>query len=198
MSQPEKDELGRRVAVLFATFQVCFVNQFDWDFPATDERKLKTAKAAWLRIDLARVPSPVFEHAVKQIGIRFKRIPSLKDFLDLCVPTPEMFGLPSMEAALREATRNAHPAMLDDAPWSHQAVYHAAAESGFSNLRSLSFDAVRKLFERNYTIAIRAVMEGAELRRMPLALPSKVEPRSTPGVGRAALAALRAARGARP
>ncbi|NBA95528.1 Replication protein P [Pseudomonas sp. R5(2019)] len=173
------------------------MNQFDWDFPAADEGKLKMAKKAWLRIDLARVPVAVFEHAVKLIGIRFKRIPSLKDFLDLCVPTPEMFGLPSLDAALQEATRNAHPAMLDGAQWSHQAVYHAAAESGFGNLRSLPADAVRKLFDRNYTMAIRAVMEGAELRRMPKALPSSVPSHSTPEVGRSALAALRAARGSK-
>lgn len=197
MSQPETDELKRRVAVLFATFQVCFANQFDWDFPATEQgiAKLKMVKGAWLRIDLGRVPGAVFEYAVGKVGTSFKRIPTLKDFLDLCSPSPEAFGLPSLDLALREATRNAHPSMAATGAWSHDAVYHAAAESGFHNLRSLGADAIRRLFERNYTIAVRAVMCGQPLRSMPRALPERVAARSTPDVGRAALQALRAARG---
>lgn len=196
MSQAETEELKRRVAVLFATFQVCFTNQFDWDFPGTEqgESKLKKAKAAWLRIDLGRVPGQVFEYAVGRVGIECKRIPTLREFLDLCSPSPEAFGLPSTAAALREATRNAHPSMAGAAIWSCDAVYHAALESGFHNLRSLGAEAIARLFERNYAIAVRAVMSGEPLRVMPKALPEKVDARRTPEVGRAALAALRAAR----
>ncbi|WP_161959184.1 replication protein P [Pseudomonas ovata] len=198
LSQPETDELKRRVAVLFATFQVCFANQFDWDFPANDAglAKLKTVKSAWLRIDLGRVPGPIFEYALGKVGTSFKKIPTLKDFLDLCSPSPEVFGLPSVDKALREATENAHPAMASSAVWSHDVVYHAATEVGFHNLRSLGADSIRRLFERSYTMAVRAVMRGEPLRVMPKALPAEVSIR-TPEVGQDALAALRAGRGNR-
>lgn len=194
MTQSETDELGRRVAVLFATFQVTFPNQFDWDYPASDLQKLKTAKAAWYRVDLGRVPGLIFEWALKQVGLQFKKIPSLKDFMDLCTPKPEMFGLPTVDEALREAARNSHPAVFESATWSHAAVYHAAAEAGLANFRVLPADALRKLFERNYTITIRAVMAGQPIREIPKALPERIERKSEPEVGNAALAQLRAAR----
>lgn len=83
--------------------------------------------------------------------------------------------------------------MAGIANWSHDVVYHAACESGFRNLNTLAQDASRRLFERNYQIAVRAVMADEPLRKMPLALPERVSIR-TPKVGQDALAALRARR----
>lgn len=119
--------------------------------------------------------------------------PAAPQFRALClVRDPEAFGLPSDEKAFDEACRKAHPAM-QGCKWSHQAVYHAAAESGFYNLTRLPQDAARKLFDRNYAIACRMLIEGKPLRAIPLALPESVTTR-TLEVGRAALAALRAKR----
>lgn len=119
-------------------------------------------------------------------------IPSVGKFIELCKQTPEMLGLPSIEKAFDEACRKAHPAM-SGAKWTHQAVYHAASESGFYNLNKLPMDACRKLFDRNYAIACRMVLEGKQLKSMPLALPETVDGRRAPEVGNAALAALRGA-----
>ncbi len=56
--------------------------------------------------------------------------PSAPDFRKLCEgASPEALGLPSVAAAFREACRNAHPAAA--ARWSHEAVHHAACETGF-------------------------------------------------------------------
>jgi hypothetical protein len=101
----------------------------------------------------------------------------------------DRLGLPPIDKAFDEACRKAHPAMAG-AKWSHQAVYHAASESGFYNLNTLPMDASRKLFERNYAIACRMLLDGKPLKEVPLALPESVTTR-TPEVGRAALDALR-------
>lgn len=120
--------------------------------------------------------------------------PTAPEFRAMCIaaPTAESLGLPSEDKAFDEACRKVHPAMTG-CKWSHQVVYHAASESGFYNLQTLPMDASRKLFARNYAIACRLLLDGKPLKSIPLALPSSVDSRMTPEVGRAALAALRGA-----
>ncbi len=118
--------------------------------------------------------------------------PSAPEFRALCEnKTPEAFGLPTEDAAFREAYTNAHPAMADIGKWTHQAVFHAAKETGFHNLNTLRTQDSRKLFARNYAIACRMVMAGEALAAIPLALPEEVAGCRTEAVGRAALAGLR-------
>lgn len=120
--------------------------------------------------------------------------PSAPEFRALCEarPTAESLGLPTEEKAFAEAVRKTHPAMAG-ATWSHDAVYHAAAECGFYNLQTLQQDASRKLFARNYSMAVRDLIDGKPLKARPLALTHGVEARVTPEVGRAGISALRAA-----
>lgn len=118
--------------------------------------------------------------------------PSAPEFRAMCEnKTPEAHNLPTVDQAYREATRNAHPGMAGITRWTHAVVYHAATETGFYNLNRLPMELSRKLFERNYTIAIRDFLDGKPLKPMPLALPEKAEGRSTPEVGNAALEAIR-------
>lgn len=118
--------------------------------------------------------------------------PSAPEFRALCENRkPEAFGLPTEDAAYREAVGNAHPCMAGITKWSHDAVYHAATETGFYNLNTLRAADSRKLFARNYVIACRLVMDGKPLKPMPLALPEHVAAPVTPAVGNAALAELR-------
>jgi hypothetical protein len=82
--------------------------------------------------------------------------------------------------------------MAGQANWSHDAVWHTAKESGFESLNRLETSLARKLFERNYVITLRRLVEGLPLQKMPLALPVRAEGRRTPEVGKDALAKLRA------
>lgn len=117
--------------------------------------------------------------------------PSAPEFRALCDarPTAESLGLPTEEKAFAEAVRKTHPAMAH-ATWSHDAVYHAAVECGFYNLQTLQQDASRKLFARNYSLAVRDLIDGKPLKARPLALTHGVEARVTPEVGRAGISAL--------
>jgi len=119
-------------------------------------------------------------------------IPSPGQFIEWCKPTPEMLGLPSLAVAHREACRNAHPGMAGQGKWSHDAVWHTAKECGFESLNKLDAGLSLKLFDRNYTITIRRLLDGQPLQPMPKALPARAESRITPEVGNDALANLRA------
>lgn len=126
-------------------------------------------------------------------------IPSPGQFIEWCKPTPEMLGLPPIGKAHREACRNAHPGMAGHGNWTHDAVWHAAKECGFENLNRLPSDLSLKLFERNYTIAVRRILAGQPLQPAPLAVTHDSKSNRTPEVARAALANLRSkVSGARP
>ncbi|PTT96267.1 Replication protein P, partial [Pseudomonas sp. HMWF031] len=73
-------------------------------------------------------------------------------------------------------------------------VWHTAKEAGFENLNRLETSLAKKLFERNYVITVRRLVDGLPLQKMPLALPARAEGRRTPEVGNKALAELRARR----
>lgn len=124
--------------------------------------------------------------------------PSAPEFRSMCENgAPEDNNLPTAAQAYREAIRNAHPSMAGMATWSSDVVYHAAKEAGFYELNSLPAEASRRLFERNYAIAVRDFLAGKPLAAMPKALPKPVAKVSTQDVGREALRALRAEMGGR-
>lgn len=119
--------------------------------------------------------------------------PSAPEFRALCENgAPEDNGLPSPGQAYREAVRNAHPAMAGRAEWSCDAVYHAVKETGFYELNNLQAEASRRLFERNYALAVRDFLAGKPLAAMPKALPETAASTRTEAVGREALRQLRA------
>lgn len=84
--------------------------------------------------------------------------------------------------------------MAGRARWSHDAVWHTAKECGFESLNKLEESLSLKLFERNYTITVRRLIEGLPLQKMPLALPERAEGRRTPEIGNRALAEMRSIR----
>lgn len=169
-------ELGVRVNLIFATFQtdLGLANAFRWEFPANDEPKLKAAKAAWFRAELAQVPKVLFEMALRRIGTEHqvgranKSLPSFGDFLALCRPKPEAVGMPSKDAAWAEALRHA---VSPRHRWSHPAVLLAAKATGTHDLRTAdAFQAreLRQRFDRHYEQLVLQVARGEELS-MPLA-----------------------------
>lgn len=167
-----------------------------WKQAWPDAQALAAAKISWTKAFMAEQITQIeqIRYGIEQCRkLETPFAPSSGEFIAMSRPTPEMLGLPPLGDALHEAVSNAHPAMTATATWSHPAVYHAATEVGFHDLRSLGSDAVRRLFERSYTMAARAVFRGEPLRVMPKALPEEVSIR-TPKVGRDALKSIRAQR----
>ncbi|QBR34414.1 Replication protein P [Pseudomonas sp. S150] len=168
-----------------------------WKQAWPDKEATNAAKATWTKAFMAEKITTIEQirfgiERCRKLGSDFA--PSVGKFINLCQPTPEMLGLPPLETAFREACRNVHPSMAGQANWSHDAIWHTAKESGFESLNRLETSLARKLFERNYVITVRRLIDGLPLQKMPLALPARVDGRRTPEVGNRALAELRAMR----
>lgn len=173
---------------LFAELQSIFPA---WKQAWPTEQALNAAKRTWIK-GFMRAGLTSLEQIrygidrCRESGADFA--PSVGKFIQWCRPTPELLGLPSANAAYREACRIAHPAA--DRTGIHPAVYHAACETGFFELASLPEEKSRRLFDRAYELTVQMVLNGQPLREIPKALPEKVSV-SNPAAGRAALAVLR-------
>lgn len=168
-----------------------------WKQAWPDKEAIGAAKATWTKAFMAEGITKIEQirfgiEQCRKLGSDFA--PSVGKFIKLCQPTPEMLGIPLLEKAFREACRNAHPSMAGQAKWSHQAVWHTAKECGFESLNRLETSLALKLFERNYVITSRRMVDGLPLQAMPLALPAQAQSRRTPDVGKDALAQIRAMR----
>jgi hypothetical protein len=168
-----------------------------WRQAWPDKKSYMESKATWLQ---AFVENGICTQEQIDIGLIRCRaepsdfIPSVGKFIQGCVPTPEMIGLPTVDSAFDQAMRNCHPAMRAVAKWFHPAVYHATAAAGFHSLPLLSRELALISFEKRYMEQVRKVWMGEQIQPVPVAeLPAPVAVR-TPKVGNQALAALRAMR----
>lgn len=82
--------------------------------------------------------------------------PSVGEFIAMCVPGPEDFGLPASADAWMEALM---------AVYSHEGVKIAAIATGLFDLRSAKQEdkGLRQRFDHNYTIVIRRAQSGQPL-----------------------------------
>ncbi|UVM07036.1 replication protein P [Pseudomonas laurylsulfatiphila] len=193
---PLKADAGT-VQVINALFRELMAIFPAWKQAWPDQEAINAAKATWTKAFMAERITKIEQirfgiEQCRKVGSDFA--PSVGKFIGLCQPTPEMLGIPPLDAAFREACRNAHPSMAGQANWSHDAVWHTAKEAGFENLNRLETSLARKLFERNYVITVRRLVDGLPLQKMPLALPARAAVRRTPSIGNQALADLRAMR----
>jgi hypothetical protein len=193
---PVKADAGT-VQVINALFRELMAIFPAWKQAWPDQEAVNAAKATWTKAFMAEKITKVEQirfgiEQCRKLGSDFA--PSVGKFINLCQPTPEMLGLPPLETAFREASRNVHPSMAGQANWSHDAIWHTAKESGFESLNRLETSLARKLFERNYVITVRRLIDGLPLQKMPLALPVRVDGRRTPEIGNRALSELRAMR----
>lgn len=194
--QAPQDEARRQMAVAInELFTELRLIRSAWRQAWPDRETYQAAKVQWMQAFLdegIRTQGQIEFGMIKARKQVSDFIPSPGQFIEWCKPTPEMLGLPPLAAAHREAVRNAHPGMAGQGKWSHDAVWHTAKECGFESLNKLDAALSLKLFERNYMITIRRLLDGLPLQSMPKALPSKVDGRITPEVGKGAIAELKA------
>ena len=150
------------------------------------------AKAEWLA-EIIR--QQVTREEQLQAGVRALSaqarplVPSAGQFCTWCW-APEVFGLPSLDEAYREALANTHPAMVGAAKWSCPAVYWAAAGAGFSRLQALARKDGLAALEISYRQIIKKLARGEALGKVPEGEVTHQKAR-TQSVGIAALAQLR-------
>lgn len=193
-ASPQPDVDSHAAAVVNALFKELQAIFPAWRQAWPDDATLKAAKRSWIKAFMAQGIRRIEQvrYGVENCRrLQTPFVPCVGEFVSLCQPTPEALGAPSHDTAFAEAVANAHPGMSGRRTWSHQAVYHAAAQCGFDALARMSADVSRRLFERNYEITLRLLLDGKPLRSIPLALPVRAEGRRTPEVGQRALAELR-------
>ncbi len=173
---------------LFAEFELAYHNQFHKAFAAAGS--LALAKKYWLEA-LAGFSPDVIRRATRLVVQNQQFLPSLATMVSTCENGQALFGLPTAEAAYREACLAPEPKHLH--PWSHPAVYFAARETGWFALANDVQSTVFPLFEYNFAQCCKRVMHGETLS-MPVqqALPASLAAPLSPEMNRKKLKALRA------
>ncbi len=195
--QAQKDQAHETGKVINQLFRQLRSIRTAWRQAWPDAKAYKESKATWLQ---AFIENGICTQEQIDIGLIRCRaepsdfIPSVGKFIQGCVPTPEMIGLPSLDAAFDQAIRNCHPAMRAVSKWFHPAVYHATAAAGFHSLQSLSRELALLSFEKRYMEQVRKVWQGMELNPVPVAELAAPVAERTPAIGNRALSDLRAMR----
>ncbi|WP_163833264.1 replication protein P [Spartinivicinus ruber] len=148
-----------------------------WKQTYADPEVLASAKRNWTKGFITHGINRVEQVRIglnKARGINKNFVPSVGVFVNWCKGDPEDFGLPSAALAYREACRKAHDFSPGQLNWSHPAVYSAARNTGFFELKSMSERNIFPLFERNYNLACQQVMAGEALQDVPKALTDEI------------------------
>ncbi len=173
---------------LFAELELAYHNQFHKAFAAAGSTAL--AKKYWLAA-LVEFSPEVIRRATRLVVQNNQFLPSLATMVATCENGQVLFGLPTAEAAYREACLAPEPKHLHK--WSHAAVYFAAQATGWFALANDVQSAVLPLFEYNYAQCCRRVLHGETLE-LPVipALPETVPVPLSTEDNRKKLKALRA------
>ena len=143
------NDLFRRLRGIFPAWRQAW--------PSTEA--LDAAKAEWIK-EFADEGIRTLEQI--EFGIQKCRklkkpfAPSVGEFIAMCVPGPEDFGMPSAAGAWMEALMEAY---------SHEGVRIAAIATGLFDLRGAKQEdkGLRQRFDHNYAVVIRRAQEGQPL-----------------------------------
>ena len=143
------NDLFRRLRGIFPAWRQAW--------PSTEA--LDAAKAEWIK-EFADEGIRTLEQI--EFGIQKCRklkkpfAPSVGEFIAMCVPGPEDFGMPSAAGAWMEALMEAY---------SHEGVKVAAIATGLFDLRAAKQEdkGLRQRFDHNYAVVIRRAQEGQPL-----------------------------------
>ncbi|MCX4026982.1 replication protein P [Spartinivicinus marinus] len=149
-----------------------------WKLSLPDGRAEAMAKKEWTK---AFIKNGIL--SFEQLRLGFDKARSIDDkyfpdpgtFIKWCTPQPEDLGLPEPATAYHEACKHAHELTPSKAKWSHQAVYEAAKQTGFFELKSMAEKHILPVFTRNYDIITKKILKGEPISDIPKALPGQVQ-----------------------
>lgn len=172
---------------LFAELELAYHNQFHKAFAA--EGSLSLAKKYWLQ-SLAEFPPEVIRRATRHVVQHQEYLPTLASMIAACDNGHALFGLPTAEAAYREACLAPEPKVSHG--WTHPAIYLAGRDTGWFLLASEPQNIAFPAFDYHYTGYCRRVMRGESLDvPMQPALPARVDMPLSIEASRARMKALR-------
>jgi hypothetical protein len=153
-----------RLQVSFPAWRVAFPTDRSW----------KLAKQEWT---VALVNAECVTEQMLSLGFKNARksdipfFPSPGMFIKWCQPTPENFGMPSAEEALKMIIRRTIK------PDTHPIVMAIAKKTRWER-QTLNADEYKKVFEREYQILSRRLMAGGNITdEMPKGIENKTKPK---------------------
>ncbi|SEQ90683.1 phage replication protein P [Azotobacter beijerinckii] len=157
------EQTAKVVDMVFLQLQAIFPA---WRQAWPDDKALALAKRSWTK---GLQASGIRTIEQVRFGIEQCRrsgsafAPSIGQFVAWCLPTAEMMGLPTEEAAWREAVQAC--TSPDGWRWSHEAVRLAVAAVGFWELRQGAggADALRRRFGNAYAQLLGRLARGETL-----------------------------------
>lgn len=157
--QAEKEQQTRvLVNMLFARFKAIYTHKFASAYATSDEVKL--AKREWA-IAIKGLQEPLLAFAVERVKETYAWPPTIAEFLKLIHTAYGVYGLPSPKEAYLEACQcRINPLEFH---WSHAAIYHAGAKTGWYDLRSEEEAKTWPAFEKFYDEFVEQVIQGKTL-----------------------------------
>lgn len=143
------NELFRRLRGIFPAWRQAW--------PSTEA--LDASKAEWIKefaVEGIRSLEQIEFGIQKCRKLKKPFAPSVGEFIAMCMPSPDDFGMPEPAAAWVEALMGVY---------SHEGVKIAAIATGLFDLRSAKQEdrGIRQRFDHNYAIVIRRAQEGQPL-----------------------------------
>jgi len=164
-----------------------------WKNALPTTQHLEAAKRQWLE---ALVENGIDSSEKLNIGLKKARdeggdfFPSPAKFVSWCKPTPQDFGLPTLERAYKEAIDNS--GRVGTLHWTHNAIYHAATQVGLKALSVMNDEKAHKAFSHAYQKTCEAVMTGQVLPEIPKAIERKEPVKASAEVANKHLEAMKA------
>lgn len=155
----EKEQQTRvLVNMLFARFKAIYTHKFSSAYSNSDEVKL--AKREWA-IAIKGYQEPLLAFAVERAKEAYAWPPTISEFLKLINTAYSAYRLPSPREAYLEACQCRENPL--DYKWTHAAVYHAGAKTGWYALRSEEEIKTWPMFEKNYDEQVALAIKGEVL-----------------------------------
>jgi hypothetical protein len=172
-------------------------------FPAfrqawTSQQEFERAKIHWTKafIDADLLRLEQLKHGIRSFRLlKSPFVPTSGQFIEMCRPSRASLNIPNILDAFKEASKNSHPCAQK--AWSHEIVYHAWKNTGAYELRTRPEKEIYKLFEYNYEILIRKLLNGEILEGIKLAIEEKIAPIASKETGKDALNQLKSILGAK-
>lgn len=168
-TQQEQAEMQQQTRVLvnmlFARFKAIYTHKFASAYANPDEVKL--AKREWA-IAIKGFKEPLLAYAVERSKETYAWPPTIAEFLKLISQAYGAYGLTDPRNAYLEACQcRINPLEFS---WSHAAVYHAAASTGWYSLKSDEETKTWPVFEKNYHEVVDRIVQGEvlEVPNVPL------------------------------
>lgn len=174
ITEEDKEKTAQTINFLFGELKSIFP-AFKQAWP-TDEH-FNRAKLSWVKafLDAGIINLEQLRYGIKKCRLSDSPfLPSVGQFMEWCVPTPEEAGFPPVHEAfgLADKINRLHENYIHPHAPTDTVIRHAISQIGPERFRSMKFEDALKTFTRYYAISVKQMIQG-KLEIIKRALPEK-------------------------